>query len=75
MSMRIYPTGEQDYIEEDRRRLIASGGSGNSLDPEVFLEFVDPATGEEINLGWFLIEDLHRLANKALSNYKNGRPI
>lgn len=64
MSIRIYPTGEQEYVEDDRRRLIASRGIGNTDEPEVFLQFVDPVADVDEDLGWFAIADIERMCAK-----------
>jgi hypothetical protein len=75
MSIRIYPSGEGNYIEDDRRKLIATGGLGNTLKPEVFLTSVDPVYGEEVALGWFTLDDLQRLIDTARKHYENGTPF
>lgn len=72
MSIRIYPTGEQNYVESDRRQLIATGGRGNTDEAEVYLTYVDPPFGEETGLGWFSLEDLQRLIDTATTHYQNG---
>jgi len=75
MSIRIHPSGEADYIEDDRRKLIASGGLGMSLEPEIYLTYVDPAYDEETGLGWFTLDDLQRLIDTARKHYENGTPF
>lgn len=64
--IRIFATGHEDYIEEDRPAIYASFGEGNTTEPEVHLEFVD--LGREHSLGWFRLSDLQLI----IDTYKNG---
>lgn len=70
--IRIFATGQDDYITEDRDALHATLGAGNTDQLEVFLTFSTP--GHEEPLGWFRVADLQRLIDTAVRQYQNGTP-
>lgn len=72
MSLVIHPTGEEGYIQSDRRTLRARLGAGNTGQLEVFLEYHDPLVDEEAALGWYSLADLQGLINTAIQHYQNG---
>lgn len=62
--MRLFATGFDQYIEEDRPQIILTGGGGNTDDVEVHLEFID-GTQDVAVQGWFKVSELQRAINEA----------
>lgn len=50
--IRIYATGQDDFIEDDRVAVYVSHGKGNRTGGEVHLTLIDPEDGAEVR-GWF----------------------
>jgi hypothetical protein len=56
---KIISTSYPGCLPEEKPALYISTGQGNTPGvPEVYLQYVDAHTGQDINLGWFRRDDL-----------------
>lgn len=54
---KLFATGYDLAIEDDRPQLYISSGAGNTAEDEIHFDFVDPFYGEHVR-GWFNKTDL-----------------
>ena len=71
--VKIYATGSEEFIEEDRPTIYATFGAGNTTDLEVHLTCVNES-GDQGFAAWFKVADLQGVINATIENYQKGNP-